>query len=448
MKSKGQVKFPVVNAHAAGIDVGSREHFVCVGLDKEEDIRSFSSFTYSLHELANWLKLRGVKSIAMESTGIYWRALFVLLQNYGFEVILVNSSHTKNVSGKKTDMQDCQWIWKLHEAGLLHGSFQPDEFSEQLRVFSRRRKSLIEESTRSVNRMQKVLVLMNLHLPVVLSDIMGKSGKAIISAILEGQRDGMELAKLADYRVKASTEEIAQALTGWWQEPLLFELQQCWDMFNFQQSQIAKCDEKIEELLAQKVIDEGLESLAYEPEIKKRIGKNDPSSSIDQYAFQLSEGVDLMAVDGVGRSLVLTLLAETGLNLKKKFPTEKHYASWLGLCPNKKTSGGKVISSKTKKMKNYCAIAYRQAALNLSKKKNCVLAKFFNNVAYRIGRQAAITATARKLAVIIYKMLETKRAFDPVDLTEYLERIRQMKIKGIQKAINKLKIHEQELVFA
>ena len=448
MRSKKKVNFPLTHPNSAGIDIGSREHYVCVGPDKEEDVRVFSSFTKSLHELASWLKSRGVKNVAMESTGVYWRALFVLLQDYGFEVILVNSSHTKNVSGKKSDMQDCQWIWKLHSAGLLHGSFQPDEFTEKLRAYSRRRRGLIADSARNVNKMQKSLVLMNLHLPVVLSDIMGKSGRAIISSILSGERDGKELAKLADYRVKASAKEIAEALTGWWQPPLLFELQQCWDMYNFHQTQIGQCDERIDELLLQKTVDENVNDLVYDPEVKKRLRKNDPPQSLDQYAFQLSEGVDLMSIDGVGRSLVLTLLSETGLDLKKKFQTHKHYVSWLGLSPNKKTSGGKVMSSKTKKTKNNCGQAYKQAALNVAKKRDSVLSKFYQNIAYRVGKKAAITATARKLAVIVYKMLETKSPFKPQDLQLYQEGVRLRKIKGIQKAISQLKIEERELCFA
>ena len=273
MKVSAKIDFPIINSDAAGIDIGSKEHYVCVGQDREKDIRVFTSFTSSLHEMAKWLKTRGVKTVAMESTGVYWKSPFMLLQDYGFEVILVNSSHTKNVSGKKTDMKDCQWIWKLHTTGLLHGSFQPDDFTEQLRTYCRRRKSLIEDASRCTNKMQKTLILMNLHLPIVLSDITGKSGQAILSAILSGQRDPKVLSKLVDYRVRASQETIESALTGFWQEQHLFELRQCWDAFHFHQAQIKACDEVIDRLLGEKTKAEQLDCLAYEPKKKREYGK-------------------------------------------------------------------------------------------------------------------------------------------------------------------------------
>lgn len=268
MKTKSKMVFPTVNSNAAGIDIGSREHFACVGPNPEKDIRVFSSFTTSLHEMACWFQSRNVKTIAMESTGVYWKSPFMLLQDYGFEVILVNSSHTKNVSGKKSDMNDCQWIWKLHGAGLLHASFQPDDFTEQLRTYSRRRKSLIEDASRCTNKMQKTLILMNLHLPVVLSDITGKSGQAILSAILSGERDAKVLSQLVDCRVKASKETIEQALTGFWQDQHLFELKQCWDAFHFHRKQIMQCDEEIDRILAAKTKDENLNCLEYQPKKK------------------------------------------------------------------------------------------------------------------------------------------------------------------------------------
>ena len=273
MKAKSTMDFPIIHSNAAGIDIGSREHYVCVGPNVKKDIRVFSSFTPSLHELAKWLFERGVKTVAMESTGVYWKAPFMLLQDYGFEVILVNSSHTKNVSGKKTDMKDCQWIWKLHSTGLLHGSFQPDDFTEQLRTYSRRRKSLIEDASRCVNKMQKTLTLMNIHLPIVLSDITGKSGQAILSAILSGQRNPKVLSKLVDHRVKASQEKIEKALTGFWQEQHLFELSQCWQAYHFHQDQIKQCDEAIDKLLTTKTQKEHLDCFVYEPEKKSAYEK-------------------------------------------------------------------------------------------------------------------------------------------------------------------------------
>lgn len=440
MRMSKSVNFPIANENVAGIDIGSKEHYVCVGEDTNCDVRSFSSYTSSLYEMVKWLKSRQVQKVAMESTGVYWRIPFALLQDNGFDVILVNSSHTKNVSGKKTDMKDCQWIWKLHSAGLLHGSFQPDGYTERLRVYSRRRRSLIRDASRCVNQMQKVLTLMNLHLPLVLSDITGKSGQAIIRAILDGERCAKVLAGLVDYRVKATQEEIAEALTGFWRDSLVFELKQCWDSYHFHQVQIDACDQQIESILQEQAQAHHVDGVVYDPAVKTRIRKNDPLPSIDRLAYQLSGGVDLLTIDGVGRSLLLSVLSETGLDLPSKFLTYKHYVSWLGLCPNKKVSGGKVLSSKTPKTKNACAQAYRQAALNVAKKRGTVLANFYQRIAYRSGKKAAITATARKIAIIVYKMLETKEPYSPQDLAEHQEHLRQRRIRSIKKAMRQLEI--------
>ena len=263
--AKGTVKFSLVHPDAAGIDVGSRSHWVCAG---EGETREYKVFTEDLHAMANWLKSLGIQTIAMESTGHYWKSLFLLLQDYGFEVILVHAAHVKNVRGKKSDMLDCQWIWQLHSAGLLSASFQPDDFTESLRAYTRHRKSLIDGAARYISKMQKAMIVQNIHLSVVLTDITGKSGKAIIEAILQGERDGNKLAALADRRVKATKEEIAKALTGHWKEQHLFELQQSWQMYNFYHTQVRECDERIEALLQEEVKKQHVEDLAYEPEKK------------------------------------------------------------------------------------------------------------------------------------------------------------------------------------
>lgn len=271
-KSSKHLPFPMVNPHAGGIDIGSRINWVCIG-QGSDCIRSFGVFTQDHHDMAAWLKSNGVQTIAMESTGFYWKSLFLILQSYGFEVILVNASQVKNVKGKKTDIKDCQWIWQLHSVGLLSASFQPDEFTEQLRTINRHRKSLIEGASRYVAKMQKALTLMNIQLPVVLSELMGKSGQAIIQAILKGQRDGKRLAQLADPRVKADQATLVKALTGYWHEQHLFTLEQCWHMYQFHQQQISQCDARIEELLQDKSVQTGQQELVYTPPKKKSTGE-------------------------------------------------------------------------------------------------------------------------------------------------------------------------------
>lgn len=437
----------MINQDAAGIDVGSKSHFVSIG-NKEGCTREFSVFTESLHQMARWLKANKIKTIAMESTGFYWKSLFLLLQDHGFHVILVNAAHIKNVRGKKSDVLDCQWIWQLHSAGLLHASFQPNDFTEQLRTYSRHRKSLIEGASRYVSKMQKAMVVMNIHLPIVLSDIVGKSGQAILKAILDGVRDSDKLAEFANSRVKASKKEIAAALTGNWQEHHLFELQQCWEIYHFYQKQICECDAKIETILKKEVILKGSNDLDYAPAKKKKISKNDPRFDMAKYAFQLSDGIDLTEIEGVSFGLLLTLISEVGLDLSK-FPSEKHFASWLGLSPNKKISGGKILSSNTKKNSGRLAVAFRHAANSVgNQKESTALSHFFHKMSYRKGRKAAITATAHKIAVIVFKMLDNKKPYKPMSDQDYKEIIRKQKISRIQKSINKLKLTEQELSLA
>jgi len=279
MGKKNRVtNFQVVNPQAAGIDVGSRFHWVSVGTQADES-RQFGVFTEDLHALCKWLISKQVKTVAMESTGFYWKQLFVILQSYEMEVYLVNASFTKHIQGRKpSDMSDSQWIWKMHSVGLLPASFQPDHFTEELRTYVRHRSRLIEGAAQCVNRMQKCMTLMNIQLPIVLSDITGKSGTAIIEAILSGERNGEKLAQLADRRVKADQATLAKALTGFWRADHLFELEQHWEMYHNYQKQLKKCDERIDALLDARVQATGQAELA--PSQKKRLGaKMTPTSS-------------------------------------------------------------------------------------------------------------------------------------------------------------------------
>ena len=271
-KSKDVAKFSIVNPHAAGIDVGSKSHWVAIGL-ADDEVKEFGVFTEDLHELCKWLKSNGIETVAMESTGFYWKQLFVMLQSYKIEAYLVNASFTKNVQGKKpSDKADGRWIWRLHSVGLLPASFQPDLFTEELRTYTRHRKRLIEGASQCVNRMQKCLTLMNIQLPVVLSDITGKSGQAIIGAILKGERNAKKLAQLAHSRVKADKASIAKALTGFWRTDHLFELKQHWELYHTYRSQLKSCDEQIDAFLQQRVISTGQAEHVYEPK-KKSVGR-------------------------------------------------------------------------------------------------------------------------------------------------------------------------------
>lgn len=436
--------FDLVNAHACGIDVGSNSNWVCVG-NRTDQIREFGVFTEDHHALAKWLKKHKVETIAMESTGIYWKPLFLILQAYNFEVLLVNAAHVKNVRGKKTDMSDCHWIWRLHRSGLLHNSFQPDKFTTELRTYNRHRQNLVQGAAQQISRMHRSLVLMNLQLPLVLTDITGKSGLAIIKAILNGERDGKKLAALADFRVRASKEVIAKALTGQWQQQELFTLKQCWELYNFYWEQIQECDQQMEQLLQQQIEQTGQHDLVYEPEKKKAPYKNAPTFDLGKYSYQLCDGVDLMQVDGISYNLVMTLFAEVGVDLARDFPTPKHFASWLGLTPNKRITGGKILSSQTQKNKNRLAIAFRQSANAIGRQKEKPLANFFRSIAFRRGRKVAITATARKLAIIVYQMITKKESYRPLVVEKHLQKVRTKKVKYIQRTLKQFDISAEEL---
>lgn len=446
-KLKKGVKFTIVNPHAAGIDIGSKSHWVSIGLD-EDQVREFGVFTEDLHELCKWLKSNKIQTVAMESTGFYWKQLFVMLQSYGMEVYLVNASFTKNVQGRKpSDKADGRWIWRLHSVGLLPASFQPDYFTEELRTYTRHRKRLIEGASQCINRMQKSLTLMNIQLPVVLSNIAGKSGMDIIEAILDGERDATKLAALADSRVKADKATLAKALTGFWRSDHLFELRQHWEMYYNYRNQLTACDEQIDKLLQNRVESTGQAEHVYTPKKKKRRQKNAPSFNIESYAYQLSDGVDLLEIDGIGFQFVLTFLSEVGMDLSQ-FPTAKHFTSWLCLCPNRKVSGGKLLSSATRKSKARLRLAFKQSAIGLAKKKDNPLAHFYRRMASRHGKGTAIIATARKLAIIVYNMIVKRQAYRPEPLAQYQEKVRAQRIKHIQRTIKKFGVEQHEVAFA
>lgn len=444
--SEQMISMPVVNPHAAGIDIGSRTHFVCVAQD---NVKEFASHTQGLNQIAEHLKSHQVRTVVLESTGYYWQQLFIILQSNGFEVFLVNARHVKNVKGHKTDVVDSKWLQLLHSIGLLENSFQPDVFTKELRQYTRHRRSLIETSSRYVSKMNKSLVLMNIGLKTVLTDLSGASGLRVIEAIVLGERSPEALEKLVGTRIKASREQILHALQGDWREEHLFELSQNYEAYKFTQQQIEQTDLQLEKLLKVWEDENGDEGLKQEySEIKHHSPqKNDPKINIKSFAYQMTGGIDLEQIEGVSTNTILTMMTETGFDLKGKFKTAKHFASWLGLAPNRKITGGKTMSSHTATVKNPLSYAIRQAA-NAAGNGKGRLGDFFRKIAYKNGRMAAIIATARKIAVIIYKMLEKKEPYNYGYLNTELDRIKNHQIKNIKKRIKQLNIKQEDLSFS
>ncbi len=448
-KTKGKlnktISMSVVNPHAAGIDVGSRSHFVCVSQD---NVKQFPSHTTGLNELCQHLISHGVKTVALESTGFYWQQLYSMLIGYDLEAIVVNPRHLKNVKGHKTDVVDSKWLQLLHSIGLLESSYQPDALQKELSHYTRNRRSLIEFMSKFTLKMNKDLVSMNIQLKTVLRDLTGESGLKVIRAIVSGERDPIKLETLVGRKVKSSRDEIRKALTGNWEEEHLFSLSQNLDFYDFTRKKIAEIDNQIEKLLKSWEQEHGSEEKRkeyFDPKHKKKPRqKNDPKFDIKQYAYQMSGGVDLSQITGVNINTILVLMSEVGFNLKKKFKTAKHFASWLGFAPNIKITGGKVMSSNTPKVRNPLSYAIRQAA-NAAGNSRDRLGDFFRRIAYKKGRSVAIVATARKIAIIIYKMLETGKEYSYEYTNAEIERIKKKKEKKIIKDIKQFDLNFQHI---
>jgi hypothetical protein len=401
---KKSLPLQVINYNAAGIDVGSRSHLVAIDQNKE-NVRSFGIYTKDHELLITHLRNHDITSVAMESTGSYWQTLFNALQKAGFVVLLVGGSQTKNVQGRKTDVIDCIWIQKLHSLGLLSGSFLLSDVLQELRTYYYHRQHIVEQIAKYTHKMQKALRLMNVRLDVAIRDITGKSGLAIIDAILSGNRDPHYMASLVDIRMKKSKQEIADSLQGWWRDELLFELSASLDFYRLYEKALQECDKIIEKaLLKFAPVNTPLESDIKKPNrSKKKSSKNAPVFDVSSIAWQYFK-TDLFAISGISYSTVLCLLTTMGDDIHK-FQSAKSFASWLRLVPNNKISGGRIISSRTPSGKSYLASALRQAANSIGNQKDHELTPFFKRIAYKKGRITAITATARKLAVIIWNML-------------------------------------------
>lgn len=419
----------VVHPRAAGIDIGAETHWVAVSGDRDEQpVRSFGCLTKDLHALGRWLKGRGIETVAMESTGVYWVPVMQVLEEYGLEVYLADARQAKNLPGRKTDVQDCQWLQELHTYGLLNRAFRPSADICVLRSYWRHRKGLVEMGAMQIHLMQKSLEQMNLQLHKVLSDITGVTGLNIIRAIVAGERDPLVLAGMRHGRVKQSEETLAEALRGDWRTEHLFTLGQALELYDVYQEKIRLCDVQIEAYMESLTSRGNRKDWPKAPSSTRR--KNQAHFDLRGQLYQLT-GVDLTKIDGINALTAQTIVSECGFDMSR-FPSEKHYASWLGLCPNHQITGGKVRRRRTRKVRNRAAQALRVAAQSLHRSKTA-LGAFFRRMRARHGSPKAITATARKLAVLIYRML--KYGMDYLDKGQqaYEQQYHRQRMRMLQK---------------
>ena len=428
-----------VNLHAAGIDIGSTEHWVAVppGSDPRP-VRSFGTYTADLHALADWLKACGVSTVAMESTGVYWIALFQILETRGFAVLLVNARHVKNVPGRKSDVLDCQWLQELHTFGLLRGSFRPEDEICVLRAYWRHRDNLIKATSAHIQQMQKALMQMNLQLHHVISDVTGVTGLAIIRAIVTGERDPQRLAAFKDHRIKASTATIAKALEGDYRAEHLFVLEQALELHDFYAQKVDACDRQIEAQLRRMESKAAKQPLAPSRQGHKLPQRNEPVFDLRGELYRVL-GVDLTSIPGLQASTAQSLVSEIGCDIGK-WKTEKHFASWLGLCPGTKITGGKRLSGRTRHVVNRAATALRIAAQAVGRSKTA-LGAFYRRLKSRLGAPKANTATAHKLARLVYRLLKFGQAYVERGEQAYEQHFKNRLLRNLQKQASHLGYH-------
>ncbi len=433
MTVRKRMALELAHPNAAGVDIGSASHFIAVSPDRDDEpVREFKTFTADLEQSADWLVRCGVDTVAMESTGVYWIPFYELLEARGFKVYLVNARHVKNVSGRKSDVLDCQWLQQLMSYGLLSGAFRPADEVCALRAVSRQRDMLLASQARHIQHMQKALTQMNVQLANVISDVVGETGQKIVRGIIAGERDGQVLAKMKNARIRASEEEIAKSLQGNWREEHLFVLKQAMALYDAYGAQLTECDAKLQSMLAALVVgDDG------EPTKGRQIGrsKNAPRFDVRRYLFKLC-GVDLTRINGINPTTALKVISEVGPDMSR-FKSAKHFACWLGLCPGTKISGGKVLSGASKRTTNRAAQALRLAAAALHKSQSA-LGAYFRRLAARLDRAKAITATAHKLARLIYTLLTKGTEYTDKGQDYYEERYRQRVMHHLTKRAEKL----------
>lgn len=425
-----------VNLNAAGIDIGDGVHFVAIPEGRDaQSVRAFGSFTDDLEALADWLEHCRIDTVAMEATGVYWIPLFELLERRGFEVKLVEPSRLKNVPGRKTDVLDCQWIQQLHTFGLLRGSFRPEDQICELRSYMRQRETLVKLAGQHVQHMQKALVQMNVKLTNVISDITGLTGLCIIDAILAGQHDPEQLAKLRDERCKNDEATIARALQGNWREDHLFALQQAVELYRFSHQKLRELDTQIEAHLEK--FAPRSEGRPLEARRRHSRGRNEPRFDMRKYVYQMT-GQDLTSIDGLDGYSALQLISEIGWDMSA-WPTEKHFASWLCLCPGVNKTGGRreSKSGKTRRSSSRAATVLRMAAQSLLRV-DCALGAFARRLRARLGAPKAITATAHKLAKIVYNLLKHGKQYVDRGTAYYEQQYRDQVLRNLRRRARQL----------
>jgi transposase len=422
---------PPLNRNAAGIDVGSAVHYVAVPAGRDaEPVQEFGSFTADLHRMARWLQACKVDTVVMQATGVYWTALYDVLESYGFQVHVVNARHTKTLPGRKTDVLECQWLQKLHTFGLLNNSFRPAEEIRVLRSYMRQRENLVQAAGTSIQHMQKALTEMNIQLGNVISDLSGTTGMKILRDIIKGERDPRKLALHKDARIQASRAEIARSLEGTWRPELLFVLEQSLELYDTYVEKIQQCDRRIEEHLKTMEAKADPAQPVPEPRRMRRARQHEPRFDLRGQLYRIS-GVDLTQIDGVSVQTAQTVISEVGLDMSR-WPSEKQFASWLGLCPDNRISGGKVLKRGTRHVVNRASTALRLAAWSLLRSQSALGAKF-RRLRSRLGAPKAITAMAHLLARLIYRMLKFGHQYVDKGIEYYETKYRQQQLQWITK---------------
>jgi transposase len=427
-----------VHPHAAGLDIGSEEIVVAVPPDRDpQPVRVFSTFTTDLHALVAWLVTCGIDTVAMESTGVFWIPIYELLEQHGIVPYLVNARHVKTVPGRKTDWNDAQWLQKLHAFGLLQASFRPDAEIRTLRTLARYRAELIERRAPHINHMIQALKHMNIQLNLVLTDITGVSGLAMLRAIIAGERDPERLATFRQPGCKHSEAEIIKALTGTWDDAQLFILQQAVELFDYYTTKMVACDLQLEQQY--QAMESRWELHAPLPDLPPAKGE---SKSKNAMAFnaraQIARviGVDLVAVMGLSAITVQTIISEIGTDMER-FPSVKHFCSWLGLAPHNDISGGKVLRSRTMKVHSRANQAFRQAAHSVTRAHSSIGA-YYRAMRARLGPKQAIVATAHKIARTVYHLLKTGEAYREESSAEYERKRQERERKHLERHARKL----------